>query len=95
MTVKVSTTIKSLRVRDVMAANVMAAELMPTAADRVRAHSLTPGRACYSSGPEQCLSQAAAAVCFVSLPRNDVKKARADARAFVVPSREKVSHPCG
>src|SRR6266567_3257299 len=36
LTEKVSTTIKSLRVRD-----VMAAELMPTAVDRVRAHSLT------------------------------------------------------
>jgi hypothetical protein len=52
--VKVSATIESLRVRDVMAANVMAAELMPTAVDRVRAHSLTLLGVCYSAGAKLC-----------------------------------------
>jgi hypothetical protein len=49
MTDEVSVMTRSLRVRD-----VMAAELMPTAVDRVRAQSLTLWRMNYSAGAQLC-----------------------------------------
>jgi hypothetical protein len=50
MTDKKIAAIRSLRVRNVIAAEVISAEAISALVDRIHAHSLTLWRVCYSAG---------------------------------------------